>query len=172
MKHQSGETPFAFEEYRERPWDIPGEAPVVVRSDASFPVRVVRRKARVLVAAGALAVSCLAWFLWPMAGTLGTTEVGPWDMKMTSGGSQSVVALVYGKEAGLHLLRVPSSKGTAPALLSSRVGNSPLYMISLGRAPLAVEAVAPPGLPIKKWSARGRVIQAFKDERGTGVRAW
>jgi hypothetical protein len=119
-----------------------------------------------------LAVSCLAWFLWPMAGTLGTTEVGPWDMKMTSGGSQSVVALVYGKEAGLHLLRVPSSKGTAPALLSSRVGNSPLYMISLGRAPLAVEAVAPPGLPIKKWSARGRVIQAFKDERGTGVRAW
>lgn len=164
--------------YRERPedrWELPSRGPVATRAE-STPVAAARlRRRRVLggAAVTALVVGMLAKILWPAEGALGSTEVGPWDVTMTSGGARSVVALVYGKDAGLHVIRVPaSSKASGSALLSAKLGEAPLYVVSLGRAPLDVRAIAPAAAQSMSWTARGRFIQAFKDRRGTGVRAW
>ena len=162
-----------YHEPVEGAWDIPSAAPLATVGDrkASLAKRSSRRKVITRVAAVGLLLVALK-VLWPVAGTLGTTEVGPWDVRINSDGTRSVVVIAYGREAGLHLMRVPAaSEGlSAAALLSARVGDRPLYMISLGRAPLEVSAVAPNAR--QSWKARGRVIQAFKDDRGTGVRAW
>jgi hypothetical protein len=121
----------------------------------------------------ALVLGAVVKTLWPVAGTLGSTEVGPWDVRVSSGSAHSAVVLAYGKEAGLHVIRVPASSERTPtsALLSARIGPSPLYLISLGRSPLEVNAIAPTSDHLA-WKARGRFIKAFRDHRGTGVRTW
>ena len=131
-----------------------------------------RRSVMRRIAGAGLVLAVLAKVLWPAAGTLGTTEIGPWDVRINSGGTRSVLVLAYGREAGLHLMRVPATSQTSgvSALLSAKVGESPLYLIALGRTPLEVSAVAPKAE--QSWKARGRVIQAFKDARGAGVRTW
>jgi len=164
--------------YRERPegrWEVPSSGPVVARADFTLGVAERSRRRRLLgsVAGMVLLLGLLAKIVWPVAGASGSPEFGPWDVRMTSGGARSVVALVYGKEAGLHLIRVPASaNGSQPALLSAKLGEAPLYVVSLGRAPLEVTAIAPAADQSISWAARGRFIQSFIDSRGTGVRTW
>jgi hypothetical protein len=166
--------PIGYHERVESTWEIPSRAPLATVNDQqqSLATRSRRRKIVGAVLVAALCVGALAKTLWPVAGALGSTEVGPWDVRINSGGARSVVVLAYGREAGLHLIRVPAASQQTPAsgLLSAKIGPSPLYLISLGRAPLDVSAIAPGSS--QSWTARGRVIQAFKDSRGTGVRTW
>ena len=165
--------PPGYREPVEDGWDIPSAAPLATVGDrqTSLVKRSRRRVVLTSVAVVGLLLGALK-VLWPVAGTLGATEVGPWDVRINSGSTRSVVVVAYGREAGLHLMRVPASSGrvSSSAMLSARIGESPLYMISLGRAPLEVSSIAPN--PVQSWKARGRVIKAFKDDRGTGVRAW
>ena len=169
--HQFEEPPAAFREQAKHEWDIPVDAPLVVRPEA-VPVVQRRRRRRLLVAAAALVASGFVWVAMAAIGSLGTTDVGHWDMQMTSTSKRSTVALVYGKEAGVHLLRVPGTSGGAtPTRLPAKLGQA-VYVVSLGRSLIEVSAVAPANHRPISWSAHGRVIKAFKDERGTGVRAW
>jgi hypothetical protein len=167
--------PIDYRESAESTWDIPSRAPLVTVSDHQAGLAKRSRRRRVLggLLVAALAIGALVKTVWPVTGALGSTEVGPWDVRINSGGARSVVVLAYGREAGLHLFRVPAASRQTPTsgLLSAKVGPSPLYLISLGRAPLEVSAVAPAPDHVS-WKARGRVIQAFKDNRGTGVRTW
>ena len=161
-----------YHERVEGTWDIPSRAPLATVNDQAGLARRSRRR-RVFVGAviAALSIGALIKTVWPEREALGSTEVGPWDIRINSGGARSVVVLAYGREAGLHLVRVPSSQGSSPSgLLSAKVGPSALYLISLGRAPLEVSASAPSGQT--RWKARGRVVKAFMDNRGTGVRTW
>lgn len=155
-------------------WEIPTGANVLAQtaSTRAVPQRNLRRRRAAGIVVAALVLGLLVTALWPAADSLGTTEVGPWNVSVRSGGSRSVMVLAYGKEAGLHLIRVPASDGKSGSrVLTARLGEAPLYLVSLGRAPLEVSAMAPPGKR-QSWNARGRVVQAFKDERGTGVRTW
>jgi hypothetical protein len=166
--------PIGYHEPVEGAWDDPSPAPLIpVQEQQSVLTRLSRRRTVLRrIAGAALVLAVFAKVLWPVAGTLGTTDIGPWDVRITSGGRGSVVVLAYGREAGVHLMRVPAASQTSEvsARLSAQIGESPLYLISLGRTPLEVSAIAPKA--DASWKARGRIIQAFKDARGTGVRTW
>lgn len=171
MDRRNEERSSAFREKADDQWELPVDAPLVVQSEAGLSVPRRRRRKWVLAAAALIATG-LAVVVGAAIGSLGTTDVGHWDMQMTSTSKRSMVALVYGKEAGLHLLRVPGTSGGAtPTRLPAKLGEA-VYVVSLGRSPIEVSAVAPANHRPMSWSARGRVIKAFKDERGTGVRAW
>jgi len=96
--------------------------------------------------------------------------VPAWDLKVSSGGARSVVAFVHGKEAGLQLVSIPpqESSRTIPA----RLGQAPVLLVSLGWSGLVARGEAPPGERPMSWSASGRVVQAYSNSRGTGVRVW
>jgi len=163
--------PIGYHEPVEGTWDLPSQAPLIRVADQRAGLTKVSRRRKVLtrVAIAGMMLGVLAKVLWPVVGRLGTTEVGPWDVRINSGGSRSAVVLAYGRDAGLHLMRVPASSQIS-SQLSAKIGHRPLYLISLSRAPLEVSAIAPTS--DQSWTARGRVIQAFKDKRGTGVRTW
>lgn len=167
----SDERPTTFKERAGKGWHDPVEAPLVVRPGGA-PQKAKRIRRKMLLAGVTIVAACLTWLAWPANDALGATEGGPWNVKMASASTRSMVVLVYGKEAGLHLLRVPgSSGGTAPAALSANMGQS-LYVMSLGRSPLEVSADSPPDQQPVSWNARGRLIKAFRNEQGTGVRVW
>ena len=170
MTEPLGQRSSTFREDTGRQWDIPVDAPLVARS-AAAPVPTRRKRRRLFLAAAALVAGALSWAVWQVNGTLGTTEVGPWNMKMTSASKRPMLALVYGKEAGFHLVKVPGATTGSPTILPARLGQS-LYVVSLGRSPLEVSAVAPANHQPMSWTARGRVIKAYRNEIGTGVRAW
>ena len=122
----------------------------------------------------ALVLGLLGKALWPSGDAFGSSEDRPWDVRVSSAGSSSVVALAYGRSAGLHLLRVPSvsANSAQAALLSASVGDSPLYIISLGRASIEVRAIAPENQRPMAFTAYGRVVQVVKEHREIGVRVW
>ena len=126
-----------------------------------------RRVAALVLGASLLAITALVTLLSPP----NMMPVAPaWDIKVSSGGTRSVVAFVYGKEAGLQLVRIPP-KGSS-RLIPARLGEAPVYMVSLGLSGLVASGEAPPGERPVFWSAGGRVIQAFSNKQGTGVRVW
>jgi hypothetical protein len=160
--------------YRNAPdvhWDARTEA-ALERVSAPLPPKGSRkRRRRILALALGASLIALAALVTRFSAPPSVMPVAPaWDIKVSSGGTRSVVAFVYGKEAGLQLVRIPpkGSSRTIPA----RLGEAPVFMVSLGWSDIVASGEAPPGQSPISWSASGRVVQAFSNDRGTGVRVW
>jgi hypothetical protein len=160
--------------YRSRPnehWEPRSEAALERVEDAQVPERSRKRRKRIL--ALVLGTSVLAFTALARLAS-STHDVMPvvpvWDLQVSSAGTRSVVAFVYGKEAGFQLVRIPpkGSSRTIPA----RLGEAPVFLVSLGWSGLVARGQAPPGVRPMSWSANGRVVQAYANSRGTGVRVW
>ena len=97
-----------------------------------------------------------------------------WSIEILSSSKQSTLALVYGEDAGIHLVRVPGTDAPSnqPQIISARLANAELHLISLSLWPLRVRSTAPTGTRTVAWSAQGHVVTAFQDTRGTGVQTW
>ena len=159
----------------ERQWDMPVGGPVVPREPPPHALSAaVRRRLRLsIMAAAVLFAGLVATFppSRPTADTAPAAAPPAWNIELMAAGRRPVTALVYGAEAGLHLVRVPAAAagGAEPRVIPARLGESELYMMSLGWAPLEVRASSPPGTTPMSWSAQARFVQAYQDERGTGV---
>ena len=95
-----------------------------------------------------------------------------WDIEIASAGAHPVTAFVYGREAGLHLVRVPAA--SAPAAerrrVAARLGAGDVYLVSLGADPLTVETAAPAGAPPMRLGARSRFVTLSQKGGRTSVR--
>src|SRR5688572_29568810 len=79
----------------------------IQRAHGSWPSPLPVRRAlrRWILVAGLLGV---VWALRPSPGAAASTAPA-WDVELSSTGSKPVMALVVGKEAGLHVVRIPAS---------------------------------------------------------------
>jgi hypothetical protein len=94
-----------------------------------------------------------------------------WNLRFSSGGSGSTRALVYGRNSGLHIIRVSSADPYRLASLPPALADHELWIVSLGRSTLQLRGDA--GDPTAmSFGANGHVIKAYRDSRGTGVRVW
>ncbi len=89
-----------------------------------------------------------------------------WRLDVRAGGGGAPWVLVFGREAGVYLVR--ASEATRLAALPARVPGREVRMVSLGLAPLTVRGDAGGG--VRSFSARARVVTVFQDRTGTGVR--
>lgn len=152
-------------------WDPPTEAALERVAAAPSPKASRKRRRRfVALALGATLIG-LAGLASLFTGPPNVRPIAPaWEIKVSSGGTGSVVAFVYGKEAGLQLVRIPP-KGSSRSI-PARLGDAPVFMVSLGWSGIVATGKAPPGERPMSWAAEGRVVQAFSNRQGTGVRVW
>lgn len=95
---------------------------------------------------------------------------GAWSVDLNSAGLSPVTALVFGKEAGVHLVTVPAADGSAePRRLPTRLSAGDIYMVSLGWNDLSVTSASPKGSARMAFGAQGRFVKLFKDRRATGI---
>jgi hypothetical protein len=132
-----------------------------------------RRRRWTLVSSSALlGVSLIAGALWTRGSTAATSSVAQWDLQLASGGAQPVTALVFGHEAGIHLVQLPAAGGAAELRRSIpvRLGQGDVYMVSLGRNRLEISAASPPGSVPMRFAAEGRFVKLVHTSEATGVR--
>jgi hypothetical protein len=160
--------------YRSRPnanWDPPAEAALERVSAARSPKASRKRRRRfVTLVLGATLIG-LTGLVSLFTGPPNVMPIAPaWEIKVSSAGTRPVTAFVYGKEAGFQLVRIPP-KGSSRSI-PARLGEAPVFMVSLGWSRIVATGEAPPGHRPVSWSAEGRVVQAFSNKQSTGVRVW
>jgi hypothetical protein len=133
-----------------------------------------RRPWRWLAIVCAGTAACLAVAFWPRAVTDKTPPRGAaiWNVELSSSGTSPVTALVFGEEAGVHLVRIPGADATAEERrrIPARLGAGNVYMVSLGRSGLDVRTTSPPGDSPMSFSAQARFVTLFKSRTATGIR--
>jgi hypothetical protein len=125
--------------------------------------------------AALLAAAIAAWTLAGDGGeATGTPLSGaaPWQIELATAGTRPTPVLVFGRAAGIHLVRVRPAGSARRTALPAPVADGAVWMISLGRAPLDVRGRGGPDSPLRGFTARGRVIKAFESPSGSGVRTW
>jgi hypothetical protein len=111
--------------------------------------------------------------LTPRAGNEPSTfPVPSWHLQLSSSGTRTVRALVYGRNSGLHVIRVPASGAQGPlASLPPALADREVWLVSLGLSGLSVHGDA--GTPAQtSFGAHGRLIKVYRDAHATGVRVW
>ena len=149
-------------------------APLVRRSTgAPAP----RPPAHRVLAYGVVAVGGLCLALYSIATLLAAPLVTPssaspaWSIEVAATGRRPVTVLAYGREVGLHLVRVPSEASGDPArVIPARLADAELHLISLGWSSLSVRTTGPLGSPVKSLSAQSRAVTIFQMPERTGVR--
>lgn len=123
---------------------------------------------RRFLSAGALGLVAAAFLLWPKGAVV--PAAGAWDLEIASNSSHTTTALVFGRNAGLHVLSVPSREsGKAPARILANIREGDVWFVGLGRSALQVEARAPAGETMA-FTATARVIRTVHGNGMTGVR--
>lgn len=96
-----------------------------------------------------------------------------WSIEVTSAGSRPATVLVYGKEAGIHLVRVPAATSSDDArIVPARLARGEVHLMSLSFTSLRAHASSPRGMSPMSWSATAPIITAFDGPQGTGVRTF
>lgn len=117
---------------------------------------------------------CLASALWTRTPVVATSRdvAATWNVELSSAGAHPVTALVFGKEAGVHLVSIPGTDATPEERrrIPARLAAGNVYMVSLGRSDLHVHTASPPGTPPMAFAAQARFVQLFKSKGGTGIR--
>ena len=150
-------------------------APLVRRSAAAPAPRPPAHRvlAYCVVVAGGLCVA-----LYSIATLLATPLVTPrstapaWSIEVASTGRSPVTVLAYGREVGLHVVRVPSELSGDPArVIPARLADAELHLFSLGWSSLSVRTTGPVGSPVKSLSAQSRAVTIYQTPERTGVRS-
>lgn len=148
----------------------------LVRRAAHAPAP--RPRAHRLLAYSVVAAAGVCVALYSLATLLATPLITPssasatWSIEVAATGSRPLTVLAYGREVGLHLVRVPSESSGDPArLIPARLADAELHLISLGWSSLSVRTSGPLGSPVTSLSARSRAVTIFQTPERTGVRS-
>ena len=123
----------------------------------------------VVIGALALVLSGL-WRSGPTAMPSGA-PAPEWAIGLTSSGAAPVSALVFGKEAGIHLVRIPGSSAPPEEQrrVLARLASGEVYMVSLGGRELRVSSKGPPGSGVIAMAATGRFVKLYQRPGITGI---
>ena len=128
-----------------------------------------RRWGRLLMCAAALG---LAWVWRSGTDTMPPDALAPeWTIGLTSSGTAPVSALVVGKEAGIHLVRLPGTDApeAEQRRVVARLARGNVYMLSLGIRGLRVSSKGPPGSGVVAMGATGRFVKLYQRPDATGI---
>lgn len=107
----------------------------------------------------------------PLVSSIG--GVAPaWMIEVTTTSSAPTTALLYGRDVGVQLVRVPPRRGSVnePRLVPARLAKGEVHFVSLDFTPLHVHAASPKGAQVMSFDATGHIITAFHKPREIGVR--
>lgn len=101
-----------------------------------------------------------------------TVDAPAWMVELTTTGTRSTTALVYGPDVGLQFLRVPAAQSavTTPRLVPARLARGEVHFVSLGLASPHIRSRAPAGADPMAFEAVAPILTAFQSDRFTGVR--
>ena len=160
----------------ERARDANSAAPLLVYAvvhGSPSPARVRRRGLRGVVLTVVAVASAVA-LLWPSPVPIASpAESQTWTIDVMSNGAYPIRALAYGREAGLHLITVPSKDAPVEdrRSVAARLGRGDVYLLSLNWSNLAVATSAPAGVrggPIT-LAANARMLRFYRNTTGTFV---
>jgi hypothetical protein len=97
---------------------------------------------------------------------------GVWNVELSSTGTEPVTALAFGREAGLHVVRVPGRNAPIEQRRSIpvRLAAGNVYLVSLGGAGLNLSSTSPAGAPHMAFTAQSRFVTLYQSPSETGVR--
>ena len=146
----------------------------LVRRDNKAPAP--RRPTQRVLAYALVSATGVYVALYSIATLLSTPLVTPsaaspaFPIEVTSTGGGPVTVLAYGREVGVHLLRVPSAASGDPArVIPARLADAELQVISLGWSSLSLRSTGPFG-PVVSLSAQARALTIYHTPALTGVR--
>lgn len=95
-----------------------------------------------------------------------------WQVEVTTNGSRPGVALAYGREVGIQLLRIPAGSGSASdaRVVPARLARGELHLVTLSLTSLRVHAPGVPGSGVVALSAQAPMVTVFQKSSATGVR--
>ena len=95
-----------------------------------------------------------------------------WQVEVTTNGDKPGIALAYGREVGIQLLRIPARDGGASEarVVPARLARGELHLITLSYNALQVRAPGAPGSGVVEFSATAPIITAFQTPQASGVR--
>ena len=179
MREDDRGTLHSSERERSRSWfEWPGGVPVHVRVPSGttpYHDATPRRSRRMIalsVIAGALLAAALLWPQSTPVATPAATAGARWNVDLASAGVRPVTALVFGVEAGVHLVRVPAAGASEEERrrVPARLAAGDVYMVSLGREALSVHSTSPTGSAPMAFTARARFVRLYHTPRATGIR--
>jgi hypothetical protein len=152
-------------------FEWPGGVPIHLPG----PTAVNPLRSRRLLVLGLIAGALLAALLWRRSSPVSApiTAVGArWNVDLASAGGRPVTALVFGREAGVHVVRVPAAGASEEEQrrVSARLANGDVYMVSLGREVLSVHSKSPAGTAPMAFTARARFVKLYHTPQATGIR--
>jgi hypothetical protein len=110
-----------------------------------------------------------SWIAEPLTSIAGT--VPTWNVEVSSTSANSMLALAYSRESGIHVLRIPGSGADRDRrVIPAKIAAGDLHLVSLGLGQLDLRGRGPRGSQVKSYSATGRVATVFDRVDGTGVR--
>lgn len=137
------------------------------------------RKSRVWAAYALLSVAAVAVALRVLASALAeplesvTAGAAPtWMIEMTTTSAHASTAVVYGREVGFQLVRVPAATDGASRarLVPARLAKGEVHFFSLGLTSLHVQSSAPSGAAPMSFTADAPIITVYQHKDATGVR--
>lgn len=144
----------------------------VVPTDAGTPVESHRTVQTRRVGIAVLVVAAISALAWAAAGPshreTGMAAPITGNLRLSSRGLIAPLVIVHGSETGLELVRAPTSG--RPRVVAIDAADRELRVISLGRAPLTLQADIAGPRGVQSMGATGRVVVLFQNERATGVR--
>jgi hypothetical protein len=135
------------------------------------PARSALRRYWWLTGAAAILALGALWMRWTDVNSRTSGDSTLWNIELASNGTRPVTALVFGQDAGIHLVRVPVA-GSAPderGRIPVRLARGNVYLMSLGRDGLDVSTASPPGSPPMAFTAHARFVKLVKSPRATGI---
>ena len=124
---------------------------------------------------GILAVIALfAAAAWQTRATPGpfTNTALEWKIELSANADRSVRALVFGEEAGIHLVRIPGADASVEErrTVAARLARGDVYLVSLGLPSLHVRTKGPPGSGVIEMSAKAPFVKLTQRPEATGIR--
>jgi hypothetical protein len=151
---------------------------LVAPTGARAPERASRRKKNVGIYALLTVMSIAVLFraIAPLFASplddASTTAAPPWMMQVTTTGSKPGIALAFGADVGIQILRIPAGQGSnsEARILPARLARGEVHMISLSLTSLHVEGKVPTvsNGGMTEFSATVPILTVYK----SGVRAW
>jgi hypothetical protein len=94
-----------------------------------------------------------------------------WNIELSASGTEPVRALVFGEEAGIHLVSIPATGAPVEdrRRVAARLAQGDVYLMSLGRSPLQVRTSSPAGIGGVTLSADARFVKLFQRPDRIGI---